>query len=72
MLFEVFGNFAYKLRSQIYNASLKKNLTEEEKFFMQFLIQQLSDFLFLGLALLKGENLRELLFLWLLPVDIRH
>lgn len=37
---------------------------------MQFLIQQLSDFLFLGLALLKGENLRELLFLWLLPVDI--
>lgn len=37
---------------------------------MQFLIQQLSDFLFLGLALLKVEKLRELLFVWVLPVDI--
>lgn len=37
---------------------------------MQFLIQQLSDFLVLGLALLKVEKLRELLFVWVLPVDI--
>ena len=31
---------------------------------MRFLIQQLSDFLFLGLALFKVEKLRELLFIW--------
>lgn len=37
--------------------------------FAVFNTKQLSDFFVLRLALLKVEKLRELLFVWVLPVD---